>query len=86
MIREEGIRDEIEDKKQIGRIRPTRPQPGKPQIMRVVGIVRNFINSAVTRATQRTQRFIRWVRVRIYQRVPWSESVARLRELWGLIV
>ena len=86
LIREEGIRDEVEDKKQIGRIRPTRPQPGKPQIMKVVGIVRNFINSAVTRATQRTQRFIRWVRVRIYQRVPWSESVARLRELWGLIV
>ena len=54
--------------------------------MKVVGIVRNFINSAVTRATQRTQRFIRWVRVRIYQRVPWGESLARLRELWTLPV
>ncbi len=52
--------------------------------MKRVEMARNFINSAVTRATQRTQRFIRWVRVRIYQRVPWSESVARLRQLWTL--
>jgi hypothetical protein len=84
LIREEGIRDEVEAKKQIGRTCQTRPKPGEPKIMKVVKIVRNFINSAVTRATQRTQRFIRWVRVRIYQRVPWSESVARLRELWTL--
>ena len=84
MIREEGIRDEVEEQKQIGRTRTTRQEPGNPKIMKVVEIVRNFINSAVTRATQRTQRFIRWVRVRIYQRVPWSESMARLRELWTL--
>lgn len=84
LIREEGIRDEVEEKKQIGRTCPTRPKPGKPKIMKVVEIVRNFINSAVTRATQRTQRFVRWVRVRIYHRVLWRESVARLRELWTL--
>ena len=84
VIREEGIRDEVEEQKQIGRTRPTRQKPGNPKVMKVVEIVRNFINSAVTRATQRTQRFIRWVRVRIYQRVPWSESMARLRELWTL--
>jgi hypothetical protein len=84
LVREEGGRDEVEEKKQIGRTYPTRQKPGKPEIMKVVEIVRNFINSAVTRATQRTQRFIRWVRVRIYKRVPWSESVARLRELWTL--
>ena len=81
MIREKGIRDEFEEQKQIGR---TRPKAGGAGLKKVVGIVRNFINSAVTRATQRTQRFIRWVRVRIYQRVPWSESMARLRELWTL--
>lgn len=81
LIREEGIRDEVEERKRIGR---TRPKAAAPGIMKIVGIVRNFVNSAVTRATQRTQRFIRWVRVRIYQRVPWSESVARLRELWTL--
>lgn len=83
LVREEGIRDQVEAQKQIGRTHPTRPKPGKPKILEAVKIARNFINSAVTRATQRTQRFIRWVRVRIYQRVPWSQSVARLRELWA---
>jgi hypothetical protein len=81
LVREEGIRDEVEGKKQLGRIRSKAGDSGK---MKVVETARNFINSAVTRATQRTQRFVRWVRVRIYQRVPWSESVARLRELWTL--
>jgi len=71
----EGLRDEVEEKKQAGR---TKAKPG------IVQMVRNFINSALTRATQRTQRFIRWVRVRLYQNVPWSESVARLREIWTL--
>ena len=84
MIREEEIRDEVEQQKQIGRARPTRQKPGNLKVMKVVEILRNFINSAVIRATQRTQRFIRWVRVRIYQRVPWSESMARLRVLWTL--
>jgi hypothetical protein len=65
----------LEEKKQAGR---TKAKPG------IVKRVRNFINSALTRATQRTQRFIRWVRVRLYQDVPWSESVARLREIWTL--
>jgi hypothetical protein len=27
---------------------------------------------------------IRWVRLRIYQQVPWSAFMARLRELWTL--
>ena len=71
----EGLRDEVEEKKQAGR---TKAKPG------IVQMVRNFINSALTQATQRTQRFIRWVRVRLYQGVPWSESVASLREIWTL--
>jgi hypothetical protein len=71
----EGLRDEVEEKKQAGRIK------AKPGIIR---IARSFINSALTRATQRTQRFIRWVRVRLYQEVPWNESMARLREIWAL--
>jgi len=66
----------VEEKKQAGRIK------GAPRI--IVQAVRNFINSALTRATQRTQRFIRWVRVRLYLDAPWSESMARLRELWTL--
>ena len=72
----EGLRDEVEEKKQAGRI--------KPLTGIIVQTVRNFINSALTRATQRTQRFIRWVRVRLYQEAPWSEAMARLRELWTL--
>jgi hypothetical protein len=72
----ERLHDEVEIKKQAGRIKPN------PAV--VVKVARNFINSALTRATQRTQRFIRWVRVRLYQDVPWSDSVARLREIWTL--
>jgi IS4 transposase len=72
----EGLRDEVEVKKQAGRI--------KPLTGTIVPVLRNFINSALTRATQRTQRFIRWVRVRLYLDAPWSESLARLRELWAL--
>ena len=70
-----GLRDEVEERKQQGR---TGPRPGPAQT------ARNFINSALTRATQRTQRFIRWVRVRLYMNAPWSESLARLRQLWAL--
>ncbi len=81
LVREEAIRDEVEEKKQRGR---TCSKARKSGTMEKVEMARNFMNSAVTRATQRTQRFIRWVRVRIHQRVPWSESVARLRELWTL--
>ncbi len=45
---------------------------------------KNFINTALTRATQRTQRFIRWVRVWIYKQAPWRDSIARLREVWAI--
>ena len=72
----EGLRDEVEEKKQAGRIK-TPPAS-------IIHLARNFINSALTRATQRTHRFIRWVRVRLYQEAPWNESVARRREIWTL--
>jgi IS4 transposase len=74
--RTEGVRDEVEERKQAGRI--------KAAPATILRAARNFINSALARATQRTQRFIRWVRVRLYLDVPWSESLARLRELWTL--
>lgn len=70
-----GLRDGVEERKQEGR---TSAGPGPAQT------VRNFINSSITRATQRTQRFIRWVRVRLYLHAPWCESLARLRQLWSL--
>jgi Transposase DDE domain len=72
----EEIRDEVEEKKKIGRT--------KAAAEGIVQTPKNFINSALTRATQRTQRFIRWVRNRLYIEAPWSESLARLRELWIL--
>ena len=72
----EGLRDEVEIKKPAGRIKPN------PAI--VVQAARNFINSELKRATRRTQRFISRVRVGLYKEVPWSESVARLREIWAL--
>ena len=51
-----------------------------------VGLIRaagNFINTALTRATQRTQRFNRWVRVWIYKQTPWRDSITRLRQVWA---
>ena len=76
----EGLRDELEEKKQQGRSKA-------PALAAVAtGIIRtaeNFINTALSRATQRTQRFIRWVRVWIYKQAPSDASLARLREVWG---
>ena len=77
----EVIRDEAEEKKQKGRIKT---QTKKSAVKKVIMHVKNFINSALTRATQRTQRFIRWVRVWIYKQAPWSESILRLKEIWGI--
>ena len=77
----EVIRDEAEEKKQKGRIKT---QTKKSAVKKVIMHVKNFINSALTRATQRTQRFIRWVRVWIYKKAPWSESILRLKEIWGI--
>ena len=78
LVQEEGLRDELERKLQLGRTN------ANPKLTCPVIVVRNFINSALTRATQRTERFIRWVRDRIYQQAPWLESLARLRKLWGV--
>jgi hypothetical protein len=77
LIIEEGLSDEVEAKKKKGRRRAETAGLG------VVAAVRNFINSAVQRATQRTERFIRWVRVHLYLQAPWSQSLARLHKLWG---
>ncbi len=78
----EGLRDELEEKKQQGRTNsnPAQDPTSSPGIFEAA---QNFINTAVQRATQRTQRFIRWVRVWIYKQAPWHESIHRLREVWG---
>ena len=55
IVDEEVLCDEVEQNRQIGRTREN------PDDIAPVNDERNFINSAVTRATQRTQRFIRWI-------------------------
>jgi len=76
----EGLRDDLEERKELGRGRAGAAASAVAGIIRTAG---NFINTALARATQRTQRFIRWVRVWIYRRAPWRDSIARLREIWG---
>lgn len=76
----EGLRDELEEKKQLGRTQPTAAAAPTAGAFRAVG---NFINTVITRATQRTQRFIRWVRVWIYKQAPWIDSLARLKQVWA---
>ena len=70
IIKEEGMVDECEREKDLGRKRE-----GSPQCLRLKK-VGNMVNTAINRATQRTQRFIRWVRNRIYMQAPWIDSVA----------
>ncbi len=76
----EGLRDELEVKKQQGRAKATAIASAAAGVVRAAG---NFIDTALSRATQRTQSFIRWVRVWIYKQSPWRHSIARLREIWG---
>ena len=80
IIHEEGLVDECERKKDLGRKRE-----GSPESLRLKK-VGNMVNTAIVRATQRTQRFIRWVRNRIYIRVSWRASVARLALIWGCAI
>jgi len=76
----ECIRDELEEKKQQGRSKTATAATVASDIIQITG---NFINTALSRATQRTQRFIRWVRVWIYKQTPWDTAIARLREVWA---
>jgi len=74
---EEGLVDECERKKDLGRKRE-----GSPEQLRLKN-EGNMVNTAIQRATHRTQRFIRWVRNRIYLTSSWGQSVARLAVIWG---
>ena len=76
----EGLRDELEKRKQQGRNKTEQAASALVSVIRPVG---NFINTALQRATQRTQRFIRWVRAWIYKEAPWRASIDRLKEIWG---
>jgi hypothetical protein len=80
IIQEEGLVDECERKKDLGRKRE-----GSPESLRLKK-VGNMVNTAINRATQRTQRLIRWVRNRIYIQAPWRASVARLAVIWDCTI
>ena len=73
----ENLEDVVEIKRQVRREPHQKDREGK-----VMRLAKNFINTAVTRATQRTQRFIRWLRVALYREAPWRESVERLAVIW----
>ena len=77
IVAEEGLVDEYERKKDLGRKRE-----GSPEQLRLKN-EGNMVNTAIQRATHRTQRFIRWVRNRIYLTSSWGRSVARLAVILG---
>jgi len=43
----------------------------------------NFVATALQRFTVRSVKFIRWLRNFAYREVPWSEAVARLRQIYA---
>ena len=73
-----GLQDRVERKKDWGRSKTRRNREGKPMAR-----ASNFIGKAITRATQRTVRFIRWLRAHIYSEAPLSASLARLAKAWS---
>jgi len=77
IVDEEGLVDECERKKDLGRKRE-----GSPERLRLKN-EGNMVNTAIRRATHRTQRFIRWVRNRIYLTSSWRRSLTRLAVIWG---
>ena len=70
LIDTEGLSDEVEKKKQAGRIKNIQQS-------------QSFINTHLRRATQRTQRFIRWLRSFLYSPAQWSKARSRLAIVWG---
>ena len=73
-----GLQDRVERKKDWGRSKTRRNREGKPMAR-----ASNFIGKAITRATQRTVRFIRWLRAHIYSEALLSASLARLAKAWS---
>ena len=70
----EGISDELEAEKSKGRLK-SRPSEKKKNLA-------SYINSIVLRSSHRTMRFVRWLRNIIYDKVPLSQTLARLKVLW----
>ena len=77
-MKEFGLEDEVEKKKQGQRSKTRCNREGHP-----IAEVGNFIAMAIRRATRRTVRFIRWIRAHIHSEAPLSQSMARLTAVWN---
>ena len=78
-MKRRGLKDEVEEKKSVARKRSYRNREGN-----VMEAASNYIGNAITRATQRTARFIRWLRTALYSPNPLSVSIAMLVRVWYL--
>lgn len=74
---EHGLCDEVERCR--GEVRKASCRNRQGQVLRQA---ENFINTAISRATQRTVRFIRWLRTALYQKAPLDQALARLAQVW----
>jgi hypothetical protein len=74
---QQGLRDEVEEKKSMGREKTRRNREGS--IMKTAS---NYIGKIITRASHRTVRFIRWLQAALYSYEPLSESIAKLKRVW----
>ena len=76
-MKSRGLKDEVEGKKSEGREKTRRNREGNPMER-----VSNFIGKAITRATQRTVRFIRWLRATLYSQGSVADSMIKLERVW----
>ena len=72
-----GLRDEVEANKSKGREGSRRNRQGE-----AMEKATNFIGKAITRASQRTVRFIRWLQAALYHQGSLSEAMAMLKRVW----
>ena len=68
---EEGIENEVEIERKELRKEKSIEQGG------------NFVATFIQRCTVRSVKFVRWLRTFVYREVPWSEAVARLRNVYA---
>ena len=78
VIQEVGMVDKVEFKKSKGRAKSRKNRADE-----TLKNAKNYINTALPRATHRTQRFIRWLRSQVYKQVAWEESMGLLAIVWG---
>lgn len=74
-----GLRDEVEEKKKKARSKTRRNREGQ-----ILKPAKTFIGKAITRATQRTVRFIRWLQTALYSQGSLDDSITLLKRVWCL--